>query len=128
MRSRRHGGKPTLALWLLIALLDVALLAAAAGPVLFVLVTAALGGAVLGGRSLWWRHRRPWHGWAATSRTFTEASQTFAGASRRLTAASQHLAAPRRASVPRPRTPVNPSPTFPSRAFAGPSRRLAGGS
>ena len=39
MNCRRHGSKPTIALWMLIAAADVALLAAAAGPVLVLLLT-----------------------------------------------------------------------------------------
>ncbi len=41
MNCRRHGSKPTLALWMLIAVADVALLAAAAGPVVFLLIAVA---------------------------------------------------------------------------------------
>jgi uncharacterized membrane protein YedE/YeeE len=44
---RRHGSKPTLALWMLVALADVALLVAAAG-VLAVLV-AVFGAVILTG-------------------------------------------------------------------------------
>jgi hypothetical protein len=44
---RRHGSKPTLALWMLVALADVALLVAAAG-VLAVLV-AVFGAVILAG-------------------------------------------------------------------------------
>ncbi|GAA2548900.1 hypothetical protein GCM10010435_18140 [Winogradskya consettensis] len=40
---RRHGTKPALALWMLVAIADVALLAAAAGPVLFLLTLAGAG-------------------------------------------------------------------------------------
>ena len=50
MNRRRHGSKPTLALWMLVAVADVALLAAAAGPFVMLLVVAALAtaaGAVL---------------------------------------------------------------------------------
>ncbi|AGL20993.1 hypothetical protein [Actinoplanes sp. N902-109] len=43
---RRHGSRPTLALWMLVAIADVALLAAAAGTTM-VLVTVA-GAALLG--------------------------------------------------------------------------------
>ena len=43
MNCRRHGSKPTLALWMLIAVADVALLAAAANPVIvLVLLLAAV--------------------------------------------------------------------------------------
>jgi len=44
---RRHGSKPTLALWMLVALADVALLVAAAG-VLAVMV-AVFGAVILAG-------------------------------------------------------------------------------
>jgi hypothetical protein len=37
MNCRRHGSKPTLALWMLVAVADVAILAAAAGPLGLVL-------------------------------------------------------------------------------------------
>jgi hypothetical protein len=63
MKSRRHGSKPTLALWMLVAVADVAVLAAAAGPLL-TLVTlaglamlAGLGTVVTGGRVVWPAHR-----------------------------------------------------------------------
>jgi membrane protein implicated in regulation of membrane protease activity len=39
MNCRRHGSKPTIALWMLIAAADVALLAAAAGTLVVLLVT-----------------------------------------------------------------------------------------
>jgi hypothetical protein len=42
MNGRRHGSKPTLALWMLIAVVDVALLAASAGLFTVLLVVAAL--------------------------------------------------------------------------------------
>jgi small-conductance mechanosensitive channel len=50
MNCRRHGSKPTFALWMLVAVADVAVLAAAAGLLTVVLVVAALltaAGAVL---------------------------------------------------------------------------------
>src|SRR5690348_17227964 len=50
MNCRRHGSKPTLALWMLVAVVDVALFAAAAGPLIVLLVVAAVAtatGAVL---------------------------------------------------------------------------------
>ena len=49
MNCRRHGSKPTLALWMLVAVADVFLLVAAAGPLIVLLVVAGLltvGGAV----------------------------------------------------------------------------------
>ncbi len=55
MNCRRHGSKPTIALWMIIAAADVALLAAAAGPVLVLLVTLAaltVGGAYVAVRML----------------------------------------------------------------------------
>ena len=56
---RRHGSKPTLALWMLVALADVALLVAAAG-VLAVLV-AVFGAVILAGGfvALRFLQRRP---------------------------------------------------------------------
>jgi hypothetical protein len=42
MRCRRHGSKPTLALWMLVAVADVAVLIAAAGLVTVLVVLAAL--------------------------------------------------------------------------------------
>jgi hypothetical protein len=42
MNPRRHGSKPTLALWMLVVVADVAVLAAAAGRVIVLLVAAAL--------------------------------------------------------------------------------------
>jgi membrane protein implicated in regulation of membrane protease activity len=39
MNCRRHGSKPTIALWMLIAAADVALLTAAAGPLVVLLTT-----------------------------------------------------------------------------------------
>ena len=53
MNCRRHGGKPTFALWMLVALVDVAILAAAAGPLVTTVIAAALviaAGAFLGVR------------------------------------------------------------------------------
>jgi hypothetical protein len=42
MNARRHGSKPTLALWMLVVVADVALFAAAAGRTTVLLVVAAL--------------------------------------------------------------------------------------
>jgi fatty acid desaturase len=42
MRSRRHGSKPTLALWMLVAVADVAILVATAGLLTVLLVVAGL--------------------------------------------------------------------------------------
>jgi hypothetical protein len=42
MHYRRHGGKPTFALWMLVAVADVALLAASAGRLVVLLLVAAL--------------------------------------------------------------------------------------
>lgn len=50
MHCRRYGSKPTLALWMLVAVADVALFAATAGPLIVLLVVGALvtaAGAVL---------------------------------------------------------------------------------
>ena len=55
MNCRRHGSKCTIGLWMLVAVADVALLAAAAGPLAVLLIVAALvlvGGAVVGSRML----------------------------------------------------------------------------
>ena len=55
MNCRRHGSKPTIALWMLIAVADVALLAAAAGPVILLLIavaTVTVAGAYLAMRLL----------------------------------------------------------------------------
>lgn len=55
MNCRRHGSKPTIALWMLIAAADVALLAATAGPVLVLLITLTallLGGVYIAARML----------------------------------------------------------------------------
>jgi hypothetical protein len=55
MNCRRHGSKPTIALWMLVAVADLALLAAAAGPVLALLAMAGLitvAGAVVGTRMI----------------------------------------------------------------------------
>jgi hypothetical protein len=42
MNRRRPGSKPTLALWMLVAVVDAALLAASAGQLIVLLVVAAL--------------------------------------------------------------------------------------
>jgi hypothetical protein len=42
MNCRRHGSKPTFALWMLVALVDVAILAAAAGPMVTTALVAVL--------------------------------------------------------------------------------------
>jgi len=55
MICRRHGSKPTIALWMLVAVADVTLLAVAAGPVIVLTVVASLVllvGAVVGCRML----------------------------------------------------------------------------
>jgi hypothetical protein len=55
MNRRRHGTKPTLALWMLVAMADVALLAAAAGPLIMLLCLVGLvtvAASVLGLRML----------------------------------------------------------------------------
>lgn len=53
MKSRPHGGKPTLALWMLVAVADLAILAAAAGPMLTVTIMAIVTAAIVGMRGLW---------------------------------------------------------------------------
>jgi hypothetical protein len=55
MNRRRHGTKPTIALWMLVAVADVALLVAAVGPLIVLLCLAGLvtvAGSVLGLRML----------------------------------------------------------------------------
>ncbi|GLW29588.1 hypothetical protein [Actinoplanes regularis] len=42
MNCRPHGGKPTVALWMLVALADVGIIATAAGPALVLLIIAGL--------------------------------------------------------------------------------------
>lgn len=41
MRRRRHASKPSLALWMLVAVADIVLLAVAAGPLVVMLCVAA---------------------------------------------------------------------------------------
>lgn len=53
MRSRPHGGKPTLALWMLVAVADLAILAAAAGPGLTLTILAIVATVIVAGRGLW---------------------------------------------------------------------------
>ena len=55
MNGRRHGTKPTLALWMLVAAADVALLVATVGPLVMLLCLvglATVAGSVLGLRML----------------------------------------------------------------------------
>ena len=55
MNRRRHGTKPTLALWMLVAAADVALLVVTVGPLIMLLCLAGLvtvAGSVLGMRML----------------------------------------------------------------------------
>ncbi|MCU7726701.1 hypothetical protein ODJ79_23465 [Actinoplanes sp. KI2] len=55
MNCRRHGSKPTIGLWMLIAIADVAILVAAAGVVTMLLIVAglvALAGGVVAARAL----------------------------------------------------------------------------
>lgn len=55
MNCRPHGRKPTVALWMLVALADVAIIASAAGPALMLLIVAALlvtAGGVYAARTL----------------------------------------------------------------------------
>jgi hypothetical protein len=58
MRNRRHGSKPTIGLWMLVAVADVVVLAAAAGPLVTVVTVASLVTAIGGGRALMLSHRR----------------------------------------------------------------------
>lgn len=54
MSCRRHGSKPTLALWMLIAFADLALLVAAVGVATMLLIVAGLvvlAGAVVAARA-----------------------------------------------------------------------------
>ncbi|MEU7902674.1 hypothetical protein [Actinoplanes sp. NPDC049118] len=58
MMIRRHGSRPTIALWMLVAIADVALLVAAAGTLavlLAVVATVLLGSGVAG---VWMLQRR----------------------------------------------------------------------
>jgi membrane protein implicated in regulation of membrane protease activity len=62
MIRRPHGRKPTIALWMLVAVADVALLAAAAGPLTMTLIVAALvivAGAFAGMRMIGRRQPEP---------------------------------------------------------------------
>jgi uncharacterized protein YneF (UPF0154 family) len=55
MNRRRHGSKPTIALWMLVAVADVAILAATGGLVALVLIVATLAviaGGVFAARQL----------------------------------------------------------------------------
>jgi hypothetical protein len=55
MNCRRHGSKPTIALWMLVAVADLALVVAAAGLVTVLLIVAALvvlAGGVVAARTL----------------------------------------------------------------------------
>ncbi|GIE99100.1 hypothetical protein [Paractinoplanes rishiriensis] len=62
MNCRRHGKKPTIALWMLVAIADVAILVAAAGVVTMLLILAGLlvlGGGVVAARMLMNSQRTP---------------------------------------------------------------------
>ena len=55
MNCRRHGRKPTIALWMLVAVADLVILVAATGVVTMLLIVAALialAGGVLAARTL----------------------------------------------------------------------------
>ena len=52
MNRRRHAAKPKLALWMLVAVADVALLAAAVGPLIVLVCLVTVAGAVAGLRML----------------------------------------------------------------------------
>jgi hypothetical protein len=58
MKRRRNARKPALALWMLVAVADVAVLAVAAGPFLFVVALASLVAVVAGVRGLRLLQRR----------------------------------------------------------------------
>ena len=54
MNGRRHGSKPTIALWMVIAIADLAILVAAAGAATMLLIVAgllALAGGVVAARA-----------------------------------------------------------------------------
>ena len=53
MKSRPRGSKPTLALWMLVAVADLAIFAAAAGPALTLTIMSGVTVAIVGGRGLW---------------------------------------------------------------------------
>ena len=62
MVRKKHGSLPTLAFWMLVAVADVALLAAAAGPLVIWMVVAGLvivAGAFLGLRMIGRRAPEP---------------------------------------------------------------------
>lgn len=52
MNCRRHGSKPTIALWMLVAAADIGLLVAATGVVTMLLIAAALAGGFLTVRAI----------------------------------------------------------------------------
>jgi hypothetical protein len=58
MRSRPHGSKPTLALWMLVAVADLAILAAAAGPGLMLTILAITAVVAVASRGLWLAQHR----------------------------------------------------------------------
>jgi hypothetical protein len=55
---RRHGSKPTLALWMLVAIADVALLVATAGALVVLLVVAGAVILAAGVAGVWMLQRR----------------------------------------------------------------------
>ncbi|MEV6298162.1 hypothetical protein AB0M02_02025 [Actinoplanes sp. NPDC051861] len=62
MNCRRHGRKPTIALWMLIAVADLALVVAAAGLLITLLVVAGaavVAGGVIAARNLGRREAEP---------------------------------------------------------------------
>ena len=62
MNCRRYGSKPTIALWMLVAVADVALIVAAAGLLTVLLVVAGVtvvAGGVLAARNLTRRQPEP---------------------------------------------------------------------
>jgi hypothetical protein len=49
MNCRRHGGKPTIALWMLVAVADVAIIMASTGLLAALLLLTALAVIIIGG-------------------------------------------------------------------------------
>jgi hypothetical protein len=71
MSRRPHGSKPTIAFWMLVAIADAAMLVAAAGPAVSLMVPAAVAlvfGGVLVARRMS-RERVPAKSWLITQRT-----------------------------------------------------------
>lgn len=71
MNCRRHASKPTLALWMLVAVADVALIVAAVGLVTMLLVTAGAVAVAACAAGAWMLVRRDATGTEATSAPLT---------------------------------------------------------